>query len=108
MQASLEALRALAVHSPVNFAHRVSLVEGELRRIEGDASGAFSRFVEAAEQAREGEWVNDEALARELASRCQSAVVAKRASLEAARDGYAAWGATAKAEAIEKQLRELG
>ena len=108
MDASLQALRTLAGHAPINFAHRVSLAEGELRRIDGDPSGAFSRFVEAAEQAREGAWGNDIALARELASSCQQGTAAKRASLEAARDGYAAWGATAKVAQLSARLAALG
>jgi hypothetical protein len=107
LDASVQALRTLAGHTPVNFAHRVSLVEGELRRIDGDPTGAFSSFVEAAEQAREGGWVNDIALARELASRCQKSLTAKRASLEAARDGYGAWGATAKVAQLDARLATL-
>ena len=105
---SVEALRVLAGHAPVNFAHRVSLADGELRRIDGDVRGAFARFVEAAEQAREGGWTNDIALARELAARCQQGAAARRASLEAARDAYAAWGATAKVAQLEAQLGALG
>ncbi len=107
IDASLAALRTLAGHAPINFAHRVSLIEGELRRIDGDPSGAFARFVEAASLAREGEWINDIALARELASRCQKGAAAKRASLEAARDAYAAWGATAKAAQLDARLAAL-
>jgi predicted ATPase len=107
MEASLAALRTLAGHTPINFAHRVSLVEGELRRIDGDPNAAFARFVEAAELAREGAWVNDVALARELASRCQRGTTAKRASLEAARDGYAAWGASAKAAQLDARIAGL-
>jgi predicted ATPase len=105
--ASLEALRTLAGHAPVNFAHRVSLVEGALRRITGDPSGAFSRFVEAAELAREGGWVNDIALARELCSGCQRTSSAKQASLEAARDGYAAWGASGKVAELDARIAAL-
>ncbi|HEY2511647.1 MAG TPA: AAA family ATPase [Polyangiaceae bacterium] len=107
IEASLEALRVLAGHAPFNFAHRVSLIEGELRRIDGDASGALSRFVEAADQARAGAWGSDEALARELAFGCEATAGARRATLERARDGYAAWGAAAKVAQIEARLRAL-
>ena len=107
MTESVEALRALAGHAPFNFAHRVSLVEGALRRIDGDTNGAFSRLVEAAEQARECDWVSDIALARELASTCQRSPGAKRASLEAARDAYAAWGAAAKVAQLSARLAEI-
>lgn len=104
IEASLQALRALAGHAPINFAHRVSLVEGELRRIDGDTSGALSRFANAVEQAREGAWVSDVALAHELAARCRTSAAEARASFESARDAYASWGATAKAAQLAATL----
>jgi predicted ATPase/serine/threonine protein kinase len=72
---SLTALRALAEHSPVNFAHRVKMLEGN--------------YDEALELARAGHWLNDVALIHELAGH-----------REAAREAYAAWGATAKARRL--------
>jgi len=82
----------------------VSLVEGELRRIDGDTSGALSRFANAVEQAREGAWVSDVALAHELAARCRTSAAEARASFESARDAYASWGATAKAAQLAATL----
>jgi predicted ATPase len=108
IDASLQALRVLAGHGAVNFAHRVSLVEGELCRIDGDRRGALARFKEAIALAREGAWVSDIALAHELAARCEERLDAKRASLVAAREGYAGWGAIAKVAQLEAKLAALG
>jgi hypothetical protein len=65
---SIAALRTLADCSPVNFAHKLALVEG--------------RHPDALALARAGGWTGDLALAHELAG-----------DLEAARAAYAAWGA---------------
>jgi predicted ATPase/serine/threonine protein kinase len=107
IDASLEALRVLAGHAPVNFAHRVSLVEGEIRRIEGDRRGALARFEQAIVQANEAAYVNDIALAHELAAACHDERAASRAALTAARDAYAAWGAAAKAAALTAQIEAI-
>lgn len=95
--ASLDALRALAAHAPINFAHRVSLVEAELARVSGDVNGALGRLEIAVQQAHRGGWQNDVALAHELAALCHGQHGACLPELAAARDGYAAWGAAAKA-----------
>lgn len=87
IDASLEVLRTLARHSPVNFAHRVRLIEAELARIDGERDTTL--FVEAIALASEGGFGNDIALAHELSG-----------SIGAARDAYAAWGASAKARRL--------
>lgn len=51
-----------------------------------------------------GAWVNDIALANELAARCHSDPEAKRRSLRAARAGYSAWGASAKVALLSAEL----
>ncbi len=97
---SLGELRKLAAHAPMNFAHRVSLVEAELRRIDGDLPGALALLERSITQAQEVGWLPDIALAHELAARCldtlgrpDDAALRQRA----ARDLYARWGAHAKA-----------
>lgn len=83
-------MKTLAAHAPVDFTHRVSLVEGELCRLAGDPADAL-------EQARRADWVTDIALAHELTARCHPDPQRARESRAAARDAYAAWGAAAKA-----------
>jgi predicted ATPase len=104
---SLEALRRLAKLTPLNFAHRVSLIEAEVLRLEGDSRGALAKFKLAMSQAQEGSWINDVALAHELAAKCHDNVEAAKQSLRAARTGYAAWGANAKAERVGQRIAEL-
>ncbi|MCB9574589.1 MAG: AAA family ATPase [Kofleriaceae bacterium] len=105
VDASLAALRALAGHAPVNFAHRVGLVEAELRRLDGDLAGARAGFAAARAQADAGGWINDVALAHELEARCHpDDPAAARRALSAARDAYAAWGAVAKVARLDARL----
>jgi hypothetical protein len=103
-RAPLERLAALA---PINFAHRVSLVESELVRIDGDLWGALSKLEQAIQQAQSGSFINDVALANELAAECQPNEEAQKRSLRTARTAYAAWGATAKAARIGERIRAL-
>ncbi len=90
-EASLAALRALAAHAPVNFAHRVSMVEAALARLDGDHVRARELLVEARAAAVAGDWHGDVALVDELAG-----------DVARARDEYAAWGATAVADRLAR------
>ncbi len=107
VEESLEPLRRLARLAPINFAHRVSLVESELARLDGDDRTALAKLERAIRQAQEGSWLNDVALANELAADCQSDDEGRMKHLRAARTGYAAWGATAKAQRIGERLQSL-
>ncbi len=104
---NLAGLRRLADVAPINFAHRVGMVEGELARIEGDPGRALASFEDAITRAQEGGWINDVALANELAARCSDDPDAARRRLRAARTAYAAWGAAAKAKQIATKMAAL-
>ncbi|MCC6994835.1 MAG: protein kinase [Deltaproteobacteria bacterium] len=111
LEASLGELRKLARHAAMNFAHRVSLVEAELCRIDGDPAGALALLDRAISQAQEVSWLPDLALAHELAVRCLGALGrADEAALRlrAARDLYARWGAHAKVVALDGGVRLSG
>jgi len=104
IEQGLGELRRLAGHSPRNFAHRVSMVEAELRRVDGDPAGALALLEAAIEQAQATDWANDIALCHELAERCLVALGRRDEAAQrrrAARDGYARWGALAKARQLE-------
>ena len=108
LELSLAELRKLAAHAPMNFAHRVSLVSAELRRIDGDLAGALVLVNQAITQAQECAWVSDIALAHELAERCLSALgrpVEANERRRAARDLYARWGANAKVHQLDASVR---
>jgi hypothetical protein len=106
IETSLAALRDLAAHAPMNFAHRVSLVEGARCHAQGDVPAALAHFDAAIEQAADAEWNNDLALAHELIAGCHPDPEAARAALVVARDGYAAWGASAKVDYLDGLLAE--
>jgi hypothetical protein len=103
IEASLSELRTLAGHAPVNFAHRVSLVEGAIAGIDGDEARARALFERAIGQAKEADWVPDIALAHELLARHQLVPEAARAAHARSRELYAAWGATAKAARLGRE-----
>jgi hypothetical protein len=79
------------------------MVEGELARVEGEGDTAIAAFERAISEAQEGSWINDVALANELAARCYEDDEAKR-RLRAARTAYAAWGAKAKAAQLTARI----
>jgi hypothetical protein len=97
-EASLAALRTLSSHCAANFAHRVTLVEAALARLDGDDARALALLERAKAEAQEGSWLSDVALASELAARSDPQPDGPRRRLRAARMAYAAWGATAKAD----------
>jgi predicted ATPase len=98
------ALAALAEVGPMNFAHRVPLLEAERARAEGRIDDAISSCHDAIEGAREHGWVNDEGIALQIEAHCLRALgdtqSAKR-RLQRAAELFDAWGASAKA----RQLR---
>lgn len=104
---SLEALRALAAQAPVNFAHRVALVEGELERVGGAPEEALASFERALAGALEHDWVGEVAIAHELLERTLRSLGRTE---EAARHGaaaaetYARWGAVAKSVRSDPHL----
>jgi predicted ATPase/signal transduction histidine kinase len=103
-------LEVWATNCPENFRHKHLLVEGELARIDGrplDAGDLYDKAIEAAR--REG-FLQDEALANELAGRFYRSLDRRRIAalyLSAAIREYARWGATAKAEALEEEFPDL-
>jgi len=97
---SLDELRKLASHGPANFASRVSLVEAELLRIDGDLNGAVQRLQRALAQAAEHGALGEMALAHELMERHRAGLEQPSEAAEhraEARALYEQWGAHGKA-----------
>jgi hypothetical protein len=98
-ESDLAALRALSVHGPANFAHRVALLEAASARAERRLAEARVSVASAIEGARAGGWLHDLGLAHELGARIAEEGGDRGAHAEhakRARDAYARWGATAK------------
>ena len=92
----LAALRRWSVDCEANFAHKALLVEAELARVERRDADALRLYDEAARSAAGGRFLQHAALARELEARHLARIGQDAgAMLQAAIEGYQAWGATA-------------
>jgi predicted ATPase/signal transduction histidine kinase len=112
IEAEAERHRVWADNCPENFAGRHALVRAEIARVTGDEAEADGLYEEAIRSARESGFVQDEALAYELASRSYRArgrdLIADT-YLREARACYLRWGADRKVEQLDERhpaLRE--
>ena len=99
-----EQLASWARHCPENLENRVFLVDAEMARIDRRDLDAMQLYEAAIRSARENGFVNNEALAFELAARFYAArglEVIARSYLREARDGYLRWGADGKVKQLE-------
>ncbi|MDJ0718605.1 MAG: AAA family ATPase, partial [Prochloraceae cyanobacterium] len=103
-------MKKWAHHAPVNYLHKFYLVEAERHRILAHKPKAMEFYDRAIELAREHKYLNEEALAYELAAKFYLAIgkekIAKTYTLEA-RYAYLTWGATAKVKHLEEKYPEL-
>ena len=108
-------LSALAAHEqalavwgetcPENFANRVALVRAEIARLEGRPFDAERLYDEAIRSARECGFIQNEAIANELAGRFQAArglATVAEAYLQNARFCYLRWGAASKVQLLDR------
>jgi PAS domain S-box-containing protein len=89
-----------------NFENRARLVGAEIARLEGRELEAERLYEAAIQSARENEFVQNEALANELAARFYASRGLDRIArtyLRDARDGYRQWGADGKVRQLEAQ-----
>jgi predicted ATPase/signal transduction histidine kinase len=93
-----------------NFRHKCLLVRAELARLVDDWEGASAAYEEAIAAAGSGGFIQDQALANELAARfyiSRGLDKVARVYLNDARYGYEKWGATAKVEQLIATHRGL-
>lgn len=106
----LAQLQQWAESAPANYEHKAVLLEAELARVEGEPA-AIDLYDRAIEGARTGEFVQDQALASELAARYW--LKRNRSGritvmyLRDARYAYELWGAKRKVEALEAEFPEV-
>lgn len=107
----LRRLKKWAESAPMNFRQKVLLVSAELARLAGHEREAMSHYERASEAARENAFINDEAVALEVASRfyrsCGMSDIAI-SYLSRARQAYARWGAHAKVVLLDQAYPGLG
>ena len=96
--------------APMNYAHRVHLLEAELARVLGQNAAAREHYDKAIQLARQHQFLNDTALASELAGRCHlewGLTHVAQGYLRDAHDGYLQWGAHALVRQIEARFPQF-
>jgi PAS domain S-box-containing protein len=94
-----------AKNCPANFASRAALVEAEIARIEGRHLDAERLYEEAIRSAHEHGFINDEAVANEIAGKFylhRGLEKIGQTYLRVARSCYFQWGAEGKVEQLDR------
>lgn len=99
-----------ALHAPMNFLHKYYLVEAEIARFLQKDITAMDYYQKAIELAAENNYIQEEALANELAAifhlKRKDLKIAKTFMSEA-HYCYTLWGATAKVNDLEQKYSHL-
>ncbi|WP_066426639.1 ATP-binding sensor histidine kinase [Anabaena sp. 4-3] len=104
LQSNQEKMRQWAKHCPENFLHRSLLVEAEICRIQGNSFTAIDLYDRAIAQAKENKYIQEAALANELAAKFYLAWGKEKVAagyMQEAYYCYARWGAKAKTNHLE-------
>ncbi len=110
VEANQKHLKEWAIHAPANFEHKYLLVEAEKARILGRDRQAMEYFDQAIKGARQNGYIQEEALANELAAEFYFACNQKSTAevyLLQAYYRYIRWGAQAKASNLETRYAEF-
>ena len=97
-------MKKWAVHAPMNYQHKYDLVAAEKARVLGQNTEAMELYDRAISGAAKNGYIQEEALAYELAGEFYQALgkeVVFQAYLTKAYYGYINWGATAKVKDLE-------
>lgn len=103
-------LKKWSDHGPMNHLHKFMLVEAERFRLLGKYDKAEKCYEEAIRLAKENEYLNEQALARELAARFYLSRGASDKGLSCMLDArycYEKWGAQAKVKFMDEKYRQL-
>ncbi|NEP59880.1 MAG: AAA family ATPase, partial [Symploca sp. SIO2G7] len=105
-----EKMELWAKHAPMNYLHKFYLVEAERARVLGQHQDAREYYDQAISLAHENEYLNEEALAHELAGRfylARSQNHVARNYLQDAYYAYQRWGAIAKVKDLETRYPQF-
>ncbi|MCC3420603.1 MAG: AAA family ATPase [Microcoleus sp. PH2017_07_MST_O_A] len=108
--ANQEKMQKWANHAPMNYLHKFYLVEAERHRVLEEKLEAIELYDRAISLAKENGYLNEEALAQELAAKFYLAWGKDKVGtvyLTDAYYAYARWGAKAKVEDLEKRYPQL-
>ncbi|MEH1835522.1 MAG: AAA family ATPase [Nostoc sp.] len=107
---SQDKMKQWAQYAPMNYLHKYYLIEAEKARVLGQLLEAEKFYEQAIQGARENEYIQEEALAYELAAKHYLARgLAKFAQLymKEAHYCYERWGATAKVKDLETRYPQF-
>ncbi|HEY9601737.1 MAG TPA: GAF domain-containing protein, partial [Allocoleopsis sp.] len=108
--ANQEKMQRWAHNAPMNYLHKFYLVEAERYRILGQVHLAMDYYDKAIALAQENDYLNEEALAQELAAKfylAQGKVKIAQAYMLEARYCYLSWGAIAKVKDLDARYPQL-
>ncbi|MFB2934451.1 AAA family ATPase [Aerosakkonemataceae cyanobacterium BLCC-F154] len=103
-------LQHWADYAPMNHQHKVDLVEAEKSRVLGQKSTAIELYDKAILGAKENEYIQEQALANELAAKFYLNWDKEKIAqiyMQEAYYCYARWGAKAKVADLEKRYSQL-
>jgi class 3 adenylate cyclase len=103
-------MKKWAGHAPVNYQHKFYLVEAERARVLGQTQAARDYYDQAINLAHENEYLNEEALAHELAANFYLTQGQTRLAHHYLRDAhytYLRWGASAKVKDLESRYPQF-
>ncbi|MDZ8262652.1 AAA family ATPase [Nostoc sp. ChiQUE01b] len=103
-------LQFWAHHAPMNYQHKLDLVEAEKCRVLGHKVAAVEFYDKAIALAKANEYIQEEALANELAAKFYLDWGKQRIAAEYMTNAYyayARWGAKAKVADLEKRYPQL-
>jgi signal transduction histidine kinase len=110
VEVNQEQLQAWAKSAPMNYLHKWQLVAAEKCRVLGDRLGAIDYYDQAIVGAKTHGYLQEEALANELAARFYLDWSKEKAALGYLQDayyGYARWGAKIKTDQLENAYPQL-
>jgi serine phosphatase RsbU (regulator of sigma subunit) len=103
-------IKLWAKHAPMNQLHRYYLIEAEIHRVENSILKAMEFYDLAIQHSRENEYINDTALANELAGNFFYYSGRKKISeiyLKSSLYFYNLWGATVKVDQMMKDYPDI-
>ncbi|MEG4349727.1 AAA family ATPase [Microcoleus sp. LAD1_D5] len=103
-------LQQWAYYAPMNYQHKVDLIEAEKSRVFGQKAQAIEFYDQAISGAKANEYIQEEALANELAAKFYLDWGKERIAGEymiQAYYAYARWGAKAKVADLEARYPQL-
>ncbi|WP_315786380.1 ATP-binding sensor histidine kinase [Fischerella sp. JS2] len=110
IQANQNKMQKWAHYAPMNYLHKYYLVEAERHRVLGKYLEAIDSYERAIALAKENEYINEEALANELAARFYLEWGKHKIAQTYLTDAYYCylrWGAKAKVDDLAKRYPQL-